>query len=87
MYGKRINISGDEISGETAAAILTKVTGKEIRYEVFSPDFIRQQSEDLAIMYEWFNADGYTADLEAMNSFGFSNFEQWASMQDWSALG
>ncbi len=86
MFGKRINISGDEISGEEAARVLSKVIGKEIRYEGFRPDFVRQQSDDLAIMYEWFISDGYTADLEALKPHGFLSFEQWAEKQDWSAL-
>ena len=86
MYGKRINISGDELSGEEAAAILTRVTGKDIRYEGFSPDAVRQQSEDLGIMYEWFISDGYTANLEKLKPYGFLDFEGWASKQDWSIL-
>lgn len=86
MFGKRINIAGDDFSGEEAATILSRVTGKEIKYEGFDPNFIREQSEDLALMYEWFNADSYTADLKSLQPYGLSNFEQWASKQDWSAL-
>jgi len=87
MFGKRINISGDELTGDEAAADLSRVTGKDILYEGFSPDFLREQSEDLAIMYDWFISDGYTADLEILKPYGLMGFEEWASKQDWSELG
>ena len=87
VFGKRINISGDELTGEEAATVLSRVTGKEIRYEGFSPDVIREQTEDLAIMYEWFISDGYTADVESMKPYGFLSFEEWVDEQNWSPLG
>ncbi len=86
LFGKRINISGDELTGEDAARVLTGILGKEIRYEGFSPDYMRAQSEDMAIMYDWFNDKGYTADLESLKKYGFMSFENWASKQDWSAI-
>jgi uncharacterized protein YbjT (DUF2867 family) len=86
MFGKRINIAGDDLSGEEAAAILSKVTGREIRYEGFSPEMVKEHSEDMAIMYDWFNKDGYTANLEDLQQYGLMNFEDWASKQDWTAL-
>ena len=87
MFGKRINISGDELTGDEAAAVLSRVTGKDILYEGFSPDFLREQSEDLAIMYDWFISDGYTADPKSLKTYGLMGFEEWASKQDWSELG
>ena len=86
MYGKRIDIAGDEITGEEAAAVLSKAIGKEIRYEGFSPEVIRQQSEDLAIMYEWFIRTGYSTNMESMKGLGFLSFETWAAKQDWSSV-
>lgn len=85
-FGKRINIAGDELSGDEAAAILSKVIGKNIRYESFSIDVVRSQSEDLAAMYEWFVDDGYTSDLGKLKPYGFTNFESWAAGQDWSMI-
>ena len=86
MFGKRVNIAGDEFTGEEAAAALSRVTGKKIRYEGFSPEFVREQSDDLADMYEWFISDGYSADLESLKQYSFLSFEQWVEKQDWSAL-
>ncbi len=86
MYGQRINIAGDDLTGDEAAQVLSKVTGKEIRYEGFNPDMFRSQSEDMALMYEWFIADGYTANLNELAPRGLLNFKQWASKQDWNLL-
>jgi hypothetical protein len=32
----------------------SKVTGREFHYEGFSPDVLGAQSEDMALMFEWF---------------------------------
>jgi len=86
MFGKRVNLSGDELTGEEAALILSKAIGKEIQYEGYNPDYLREQSEDMALMYEWFNNQGFTADLDSLKKYGFMSFEDWALKQDWSAV-
>ncbi len=86
MFGQRLDIAGDEISGQDVAATLSKVIGKPIAYNGFSPDNIRSFSEDLALMYEWFIDTGYSADLQELSKYNLSSFEQWASKQDWSQL-
>lgn len=85
-FGKRINISGDEITGEESARILSDVLGKEIRYEGFDPAYLRGQSEDMALMYEWFNSSGYTARLADLQAYGFLTYKEWALKQDWDSL-
>lgn len=85
-FGKRINISGDEITGKKAARILSDVLGKEIRYEGFDPAYLRGQSEDMALMFEWFRRSGYTAKLMDMVPYGFLSYEEWVRKQDWDAL-
>ena len=82
-FGQRINISGDELSGDEATRILSKVLGREIKYVGFDPQIMREQSEDMALMYQWFIDEGYTADLGSLKSYGFLSFEQWAAKQDW----
>jgi len=54
VFGRRFDIAGDELTGEEAAAFLSKVTGREVHYEGFPPDVLRAQSEDMALMLEWF---------------------------------
>jgi len=86
MFGQRINIAGDAISGNDVAEVLTKVLGKEVKYEGFSPDYLRQQSEDMANMFDWFNNIGYSADLEKLKQYNLLSFEAWALKQDWSVV-
>lgn len=90
VFGQRIDIAGDELTGDEAAAILSKVTGREFRYEGFPPEALRAQSEDLALMYEWFDHTGYVADINGLRrdfpEVKWHDFEAWARKQDWSVL-
>jgi len=86
MFGKRMNIAGDELNGDDAAKIISELLGKEIRYEGISPDFLRIQSEDIAIMFDWFIDTGYTADLKWSKVHGLLSFKEWAAKIDSSLL-
>jgi len=87
MFGKRMNIAGDELTGDEAAKFLSKVLGKEVRYEGISPDFLREQSEDLAKMFDWFIETGYSAKLNWSKIHSLLTFKDWVKKQDWSKLG
>jgi uncharacterized protein YbjT (DUF2867 family) len=90
VFGRRLDIAGDELTGEEAATILSKVTRREIHYEGFPPDVLRAQGEDMARMFEWFDTTGYTADIESLrrdfSEVKWHAFEEWARKQDWSVL-
>jgi uncharacterized protein YbjT (DUF2867 family) len=88
VFGRRFDIAGDELTGQEAAAILSKVMGREVHYEGFPPDVLRAQSEDLARMFEWFDRTGYAADIKILRrdfpDVKWHTFEEWARQQDWS---
>jgi uncharacterized protein YbjT (DUF2867 family) len=90
VFGKRFNIAGDELSGEEMAAILSRVGGRPIRYEGSPAAGLRALSEDVALMYEWFDRVGYTADIKGLRrefpEVSWHRFEEWAREQDWNAL-
>jgi uncharacterized protein YbjT (DUF2867 family) len=90
VFGRRFDIAGDELTGEEAAAILSKVTGREVRYEGFPPDVLRAQSEDTAEMFKWFDSTGYAADQKSLRrdfpEVKWHTFEEWAHQQDWGVL-
>ena len=90
VFGRRFDIAGDELTGDHAATILSKVTDREIRYEGFPPAVLRAQSEDMARMFEWFDSAGYAADINRLRrdfpEVTWHTFEQWAGKQDWSVL-
>jgi uncharacterized protein YbjT (DUF2867 family) len=88
VFGRRFDIAGDELTGKEAAAILSKATGREVHYEGFPPEVLRAQSEDMALMFEWFDRTGYTADIKSLRrdfpEVKWHTFEEWARKQDWS---
>ena len=84
MFGQRINIAGDSISGEEVAKVMSKVLGKEVTYNGFPTDYLKEQSEEMAKMFDWFNEVGYSANLEELAPYQLMTFEQWAKKQDWT---
>ena len=90
IFGRRFDIAGDELTGGQAAAILSKVTGREIHYEGFPSDALRAQNEDMARMFHWFDTTGYAADIKSLRrdfaEVTWHTFEEWACKQDWSVL-
>lgn len=90
VFGHRYDIAGDELSGEVSAAILSEVTGRNIQYESFPPDALRAQSEDMALMFEWLNDTGYSADIAGLHrdfpEVTLLDFATWIGQQDWRVL-
>ena len=90
VFGKRFDIAGDELTNDGLAAILADVLDCTVNYEGFPPDAMREQSEDMALMFEWFDAVGYSADIDGLRrdfpEVGWQRFEEWARMQDWDAV-
>ena len=89
--GKRFDLAGDELSGNDAMAILSRVAGRPFNYYQVPLDVIRQRmGEDAVKMYEWFDRVGFAVDRAALRrefpDVNFHNFEAWAKMQDWNAL-
>ena len=91
FVGKRFDLAGDELTGDEAVAILSKVTGRPFTYYQVPLDAIRQRmGDDGARMYEWFDRVGYTFDRAELHrefpDVAFHSFGSWAKTQDWKAL-
>ena len=88
--GKRIEIASDGLTGTGIAKTLTAVTGSAISYAEIPIATVRQQSEDLARMWEWFQQVGYDCDLAGLGAsypeVGWHGLRAWASEQDWTVL-
>ncbi len=89
--GKRHDIAGDDISGNDAIEILSRVTGKKFSYFQVPMDMIRKtMGEDGVKMYEWFERVGYTFDLGKLKKefpeVGWHSYEAWAKTQDWKSM-
>ena len=91
FIGKRFDLAGDELTGNEAMAILSRVIGRTFSYFQVPLDVIRQRmGEDAVRMYEWFDRVGFAVDRAALRrefpDVAFHNFESWAKTQDWNAL-
>ena len=90
FIGKRIDIASDEITGEQAAKVLSNELGHKIRYEQVPMEQIRQASEDLAVMFEWFERIGTGVDVAALHKqypeVNWLTFKDWVKSQNWGDL-
>jgi len=89
--GKRFDLASDELTGNDALAILSRVTGRPFSYFQVPLDVIRQRMGDDAVrMYEWFDRVGFAVDRAALRrefpDVAFRDFESWAKTRDWNAL-
>lgn len=88
FLGRRLDIAGDELTGEEQAAALSRALGKPIRYEELPIAALRSFNEEMAIMFEWFDRVGYSANISELRQLvpGLRTFEQWLKEQDLSRL-
>ncbi len=77
--GKELDIAGDELTGPQMAEILGRVLDREITYQQTPIEQIRAFSDDYAAMVEWFNDEGYQADIPALRKIrpALMTFEKW----------
>lgn len=86
MSGRAIDIAGDEMTATAIAEVLSEATGREITHHRVPIEQVRESSEDLAIMLEWFDAVGYDADIAGNAAeFGIrpTPLREWATGQSW----
>lgn len=88
FLGQRLDIAGDELSGEQQAAALSRALGRPIQFQPLPISALRSFSEEMATMYEWFERVGYRADIAAVRRLipGLRTFEQWLGEQDLSRI-
>ena len=90
VFGKRFDFAGDELSGEEQAKTLSQAIGRPIAYQEIPIAVARQQSEDAALMFEWFDKVGYDVDIAALHrdfpEVRWHGFADWAREFDWSVL-
>ncbi len=80
MKGAEVEIAGDAATMPRAAQVLGEAMGKEIPFVPLPIAAVRKQSEDLALMLEWFDRVGYDADIAALDAeYGrMTRLPEWA---------
>ena len=90
FLGKRIDIASDELTGEQAAKVLSVGLGRKIRYAQVPSEQIRQASEDLARMFEWFERVGTGIDVANLHQqypeVNWRTFKDWVKSQNWDDI-
>lgn len=84
LNGREIDVAGDARTIPDAAATLSGAFGRSIEVVRIPIEEVRKNSEDFAIMLEWFDRVGYNADIPALErEFGFkpTTLEAWAAKQ------
>jgi uncharacterized protein YbjT (DUF2867 family) len=78
---REIDIAGDVRTMPESAATLTKALGRPIAFAQTPIEQVRQFSKDVALMMEWFENVGYSADIGGLErEFGrkFTKLPDWA---------
>jgi hypothetical protein len=63
---REIDIASDVRTMPEAAEILTEALGRPIAFAQMPIEQVRQYSEDTALMLEWFERVGYSADIAGL---------------------
>lgn len=77
-----LDIAGDEVTLPEAAHTLGRGLGRPLTYLQIPISEVRKNSEDMALMLEWFDAVGYDADIQGEGKkYGIkpTSLETWAS--------
>ncbi len=79
FIGTNIELAGDELTGPQMSEAITAVSGMKTDFQVVPIDVARQQSEEGAVMFQWFIDHGYEADIEELRQIhpGLMDFPQW----------
>ena len=65
---REIDLAGDAATMPEAAAALSSGLGRTITFVQIPISEVRKNSEDFALMLEWFDAVGYAADIPSLES-------------------
>jgi uncharacterized protein YbjT (DUF2867 family) len=79
-----IDLAGDTRTMAEAAEILTEALGPPITFAQTPIEQVRQHSKEMALMLEWFERVGYSADIAGLErEFGrtLTKLPQWARRQ------
>jgi uncharacterized protein YbjT (DUF2867 family) len=84
LSGREIDLAGDVRTMPEAAEILTEALGRPIAFAQTPIEQVRQYSKDTALMLEWFERVGYSADIAGLErEFGraLTKLPDWARGQ------
>jgi uncharacterized protein YbjT (DUF2867 family) len=81
---QELDLAGDARTMPETAAVLSAALGRKIEFMRIPIEAVRQNSDDFALMLEWFDRVGYSADIAGNEKrFGIrpTRLEEWANKQ------
>lgn len=83
FLGREIEIAGDELTVSEIAEVFTRVDGVPTRFTRQPIEELREEAEEAANMFDWFNNEGYRADIPALRERhpGLLTLEEWLGKQ------
>ncbi|GAB4106301.1 NmrA/HSCARG family protein [Micromonospora taraxaci] len=87
--GAKIELAGDEVTGDELAAAFGRHTGLPARFESVPLDQLHEEGLVWqSISYRWLNGIGYHADIPALRAQfpGLLTLDQWLAKTNWQPL-
>jgi uncharacterized protein YbjT (DUF2867 family) len=82
--GERIALAGDELTGDEAAAALSRVTGRPFAFHEVARDGL---APGMRLLFDWLERLGHHVDIPALRrrfpEVRWQRFEEWAAARDW----
>jgi uncharacterized protein YbjT (DUF2867 family) len=84
--GMEIELAGDELTMTEAAGVMSETVGRTVAYAEQPIDELRKASEDMALMFEWFNKERFKADIDALRKLnpGLIDLKSWLRQHGWT---
>ncbi|KAA3598730.1 MAG: NmrA/HSCARG family protein [Calditrichaeota bacterium] len=82
--GKSFDIAGDSKNCKELADAFSKKTGKDVEFVVLPMEQLRSMNEDFALMFEWFNKEGYSVNIKKVKEIHskVKSFKVWLKTQE-----
>ena len=88
FLGRTIELAGDELTEAKTAEVFSKVIGRPVHLVAPSGGGRRASEEEMVAMFNFFNGQGYDADIPALRKIhpGLLTFEQYLRKSGWENL-
>ena len=86
LNGRAIEIAGDSLTMPETADVINSSNGKKVEFFRLPIEEVRKNSDEFAIMMEWFDRVGYHADIEKNSKESGikpTRFAEWAAKVQW----
>jgi uncharacterized protein YbjT (DUF2867 family) len=86
--GQRIELAADEITGEHAATVLSRLTGRSFAFHQVARDGL---PDGMRLLFDWLDRGGPQVDVPALRrrfpEVRWHTFERWAAEREWVRKG